>query len=329
MKNNEDRVIEWLRESLRERGNLLIGDDAALTCGTGRWVTTIDQQILNTHFTPSLSPQLVAQRLLAVNLSDLAAMGARGRYAFLALSCPAEYDVPSFLSGLIQSCAEHNVALAGGDIARSTTVTAALTLVGELPKRRKALLRSRARAGDSVWLGGIVGESALGRYLVQSGGHIEDESVKLPPKLELSSRLAPSARRAVRRHLQPSAQIELGQWLVMQKRAAAIDVSDGLSLDLARLCRESRVGAEIDAGKLPLARQAKALAAHLGKSALDLALSGGEDYVLLFALPSMVDPPAHFGCTRIGKFTRSREIFLRDKSSRRTLPAQGWDQLAE
>lgn len=326
--HHEDRLIEWLRESLRKRGNFLIGDDAALTSGTGRWVTTVDQQILNTHFIGSMSPQLVAQRLLAVSLSDLAAMGARGRYGFLALSCPPEYEVRRFFRGLLQSCDEYDISLAGGDISRSSTVAAALTLVGELPSKRKALLRSRARAGDSVWIGGTVGESALGRFLVRCGARLQGRSVKLPAKLELPPRLAASARLAVRRHLKPRAQLELGRWLVMQKRAAAIDVSDGLSLDLARLCRESKLGAEIDAAKLPLARHSKALADLLGESDLDLALSGGEDYVLLFALPSKVSPPVHFQCVRIGEFTRAPQILLRDRSGRRPLAAQGWDQFA-
>jgi thiamine-monophosphate kinase len=115
----------------------------------------------------------------------------------------------------------------------------------------------------------------------------------------------------------------------MQKRAAAIDISDGLSLDLSRLCRESNLGAEISASKLPLARQAQALASLLGESALELALAGGEDYVLLFALPPNLEPPAQFMCARIGKFTSDRHLFWREASGRHPLLARGWDQLAE
>jgi thiamine-monophosphate kinase len=139
-----------------------------------------------------------------------------------------------------------------------------------------------------------------------------------------SGKLRAAARRAVRRHLEPVAQLELGRWLGRRRRAAAIDVSDGLLRDLDRLCRVSGVGATVDASRLPTAPLFAELAGHCGLVASDLALAGGEDYVLLFALPPKVRPSLGFGAFEIGELRSGRGIRV---SGAPLPPRPGWDHL--
>lgn len=156
-------------------------------------------------------------------------------------------------------------------------------------------------------------------------------AVRLPPGWSDRGReagIAGSARRAVRRHLLPAPQLELSGWLARRPRAAAIDVSDGVALDLRRLGRESGVGAVVEAAALPLAAGFPELCRRLGRDPLALALGGGEDYVLLFALPPGRHPPARFGCRRIGEIAAGRRLTLVVDGRRRALPALGWDHLA-
>jgi thiamine-monophosphate kinase len=135
---------------------------------------------------------------------------------------------------------------------------------------------------------------------------------------------ASRARRAIRRHLLPQPQVELGYWLARRRRAAAVDISDGLLLDLERLCRASQVGAIIDGARIPLDRDLDQLADELGVEALDLALTGGEDYVLLFALPAGLQPPRSLGCSEIGSLTRGRGVRVR---GHKPPSVRGWDHL--
>ena len=151
---------------------------------------------------------------------------------------------------------------------------------------------------------------------------------RLPTDLGRAPAIRRAAARAVRRHLAPRPQLELGGWLARRRRAAAIDVSDGLAVDLHRLCRASGVGAEIDGDRLPVPPDLDLLADRIGRSPLQLALAGGEDYVLLFCLPASVRPPGRFGTSRIGKIVAGRRLTLTTGGRRRPLPPDGWDHLA-
>jgi thiamine-monophosphate kinase len=126
----------------------------------------------------------------------------------------------------------------------------------------------------------------------------------------------------------PRPQLALGEWLGKQPAGAAMDVSDGLARDLHRLCRESGVGARIEAGQLPLAARFNELCAALGAGAEQLALAGGEDYVLLFTLPEGLAPPIRSGCRRIGTITAGRRLTIDGSGGARRLPPDGWDHLA-
>lgn len=325
----EDRLIDWLR---RRPGTSLIGDDAAVLPPGGPFAVTVDQQIAGVHFPPDLDPALLARRLLAVNLSDLAAMGASPAWAFLTLAAPPGFDHRRFFTALLAACRRHGLQLAGGDLAQhSCATTAALTLLGTKEKNSRWLRRDGAAPGHDLWLGGTVGESAAGRMLIESGARNvrgDGSRVDLPPAIESFSSLRDTARRAVRRHLRPTPQLELGRWLGTQPEGAALDVSDGVARDLHRLCRASGVGAEIAADALPFSSRFIALCKAIGADPLTLALGGGEDYVLLFTLPSGPIPPAALRCRRIGTITKNRAVSLFHQGVRRHLPDLGWDHLA-
>jgi len=322
----EDRLIAWLRRQTRERGEDLLGDDAAVLPASAPLVT-VDQQIAGTHFPGDLAPPTVARRLVAVALSDLAAMGAEPRHAFLALTMPHRFEPRPFLTALLAACDAFGVVLAGGDLARGPVLAAALTLAGRRVARGRIVRRANARPGDAVWVGGTLGESAAGRGLVARGARIAGRGVQLPAGFPATPDLRRAAGLAVRRHLEPRPQLDLGRWLAGRRRAAAIDLSDGLAIDLHRLCRASDVGARIDASLLPLPTAFDRLAAQVGRPAVRLALAGGEDYVLLFAVPPTVRPPARFTARRIGEIVAGRRLTLEQDGSRRPLPPSGWDHL--
>jgi len=305
----------------------LIGDDAAFLHLPGDWAITTDQQVAGTHFPAGLAPATLAHRAVAINLSDLAAVGARPRYAFLTLAAPVDFAVKPFFRALVTAGRKHGLELAGGDLARSDQLRLSLTLLGQRPARSRWLRRSAARPADLLWLGGTVGESALGQRLLARRARTASGRVAVPKSIAHDRALTQAARAAVRRHLEPTAQLELGYWLGKRRRAAAIDLSDGLALDLTRLCRASGVGAIIERDGLPLPRDGERLAAALGEDMEKLALGGGEDYILLFALPPSLSVPKEFGCTPIGVVTADKRILLRSAGKLRPLKPTGWDHL--
>ncbi len=325
-RGGEDELIDWLKRRTAGRGEQLIGDDAAVL-PPGAWAVTMDSQIEGVHFIRGLDEAIVARRLLAVNLSDLAAVGASPRYAFLALAAPSDFDHRRFFSALTKACQSCSLTLAGGDLSSHSRVTAVLTLLGDRPEDRRWLSRAGALAGEDLWLGGTVGEAAVGLILLQRGMPPTGPSSRNSDQLGLPNALLEAARRAVQRQLAPRPQLELGSWLGSCPSGAAIDISDGLGRDLHRLCSLSGVGAEVVLENLPLATGHKRLARTLGCDWRQLALAGGEDYVLLFTLPAGTQPPGRFGCTRIGSIV-DQGITLRTASRSVSLPASGWDHLA-
>jgi thiamine-monophosphate kinase len=325
----EDALIDWLR---RQPDTSLIGNDAAVLPASPSnipFAVTVDHQIEGVHFPSGLAPDVLARRLLAVNLSDLAAMGASPAYAFLALAAPTGFDHKRFFTALLAACRRYGLPLAGGDLAQNPHgVTAVLTLLGTKEESSRWLTRDGARPGHGLWLGGTVGESAAGRILIERGARLAGRRVDPPPGFEAFSSLRGEMGRAVRRHLQPSPQLDLGRWLGTQKDGAAMDVSDGVARDLHRLCRASRAGAEIEAESLPFPRRFTRLCETIGADPIALALGGGEDYVLVFTLPAGLLPPGEFACRRIGTITERPGVFLVQNGKRRKLPDLGWDHLA-
>lgn len=329
---DEDSLLRWLRGRLaRERKSggdrldgELLGDDAAKIPARADLAITMDSQIEGVHFSRGLAPEIVAERALAVNLSDLAAMGAAPKYAFLSLTAPPDFDRRAFFRSFLRCARRHGLTLAGGDLSRAPHVQVVLTLLGE--RRGRFLERAGASPGDVIYTGGEIGVSGLGLRLIAAGASLAaGRRVVLPDFLE--KRFHAAARRAVLRHLLPRPQVALGGELAGRKTGgAALDISDGLAKDLHRLCRESRVGAVVDAAALPMPAGCRRLARRLGEDWLALALGAGEDYVLLFTLPREEAPPA--GAVAIGRIERGQRIFLVREGRKEPLPPLGFDHLA-
>lgn len=313
------------------RVQLGIGDDCALLRlrrGEEAAVTT-DLSIDGRHFRLAWHPaESIGHRTLARGLSDLAAMGARPVAAFLSLGLPRELTsagrtggwVDRFFDGLFALASACDTPLAGGDLAESPVALADVVLVGAVPRGR-ALLRSSAKSGDQIYVTGALGGSAAGLVrlagfsAVASSG-ARNRRLRIPAGF--AAELSP--------HLYPQPRIPQGLWLRRRAlAAAAIDISDGLSTDLAHICEESGVAAEVDADLLPVHASAT----------LEQALHGGEDYELLFtALESAQIPASIAGVavTRIGRIVRPRNdrptITLITGRQRQPLTPLGWEHFS-
>jgi thiamine-monophosphate kinase len=246
-----------------------VGDDAAiLECPPGtQLVATTDTLVAGVHFPSSVPPAAIGHRALAVNLSDLAAMGARPAWALLALTLPAadERWLGEFAAGFSALARAHEVALVGGDTTRGP-LTVTVQLLGHVPHGR-ALTRAGGRAGDALFVSGAPGDAGAGLA-------IEQGRLNAPPEA------APYLRE---RFLLPTPRVALGERLREYARAC-IDVSDGLLGDAGKLAAASGVGLEISYALLPVSRP---LVQAVGPDAArELALSAGDDYELVFA----VDP---------------------------------------
>jgi thiamine-monophosphate kinase len=223
------------------------------------------------------------------------------------------------------ACARYGIELAGGDLAGNDRITGSLTLLGQRPAGGRWLERRHGRPGDNLWVTGDLGLSALGRQLIAAGARRQGNRVDLPPGLRLDRAESTLARRAVRRHLTPTPQLQTGLWLGRRRRAAAIDVSDGLAIDLHRLSRESGVRARLDARRLRVHRAFAGACAKLSVDPLAMVLGGGEDYALLFAISPRVQPPPALDCRRVGRLEVGSGVTLNQNGKSQSIPALGWD----
>lgn len=289
-----------------------IGDDCAvlrIPRGHEALITT-DFSIEDVHFRRAWHPpEVVGYRCLARGLSDIAAMGGEPLAAFLSLALPRKLPqrwVDRFMQGLLGLANQFNVALAGGDTAESTAgVLADIVVVGSIAKG-EAILRSTARPRDRVYVTGELGggSAALTEFMTGRKPRPQD----FP------------------RHFHPLPRIAVGGFLRRHRLASAmIDLSDGLSTDLAHICGESGVGAEIFENAIPRMPMCKAG----NEVALKHALHGGDDYELLFTAPQRKRVPSEIAgvpVTLIGQITRRRRLVLiHPNGSRSTLRPQGWE----
>ncbi|MGD9616763.1 MAG: thiamine-phosphate kinase [Alphaproteobacteria bacterium] len=254
-------------------GGLGLADDAALVeCAAGRClVVTVDAMVEGVHHLPDDPPELVAKKLLRVNLSDLAAKGARPLHYLLTTALPASFDddwVARFAIGLAEDQRHFGVDLLGGDsVATTGPAVLSLTAFGDVASGSE-IRRSGARAGDRVWVSGTIGDACLGLKLLRGE----------------YAHLAPAERTMlVARFQLPEPRIALGPRLVGIAHAMC-DVSDGLIADLGHICDASGVAASVELGSLPLSAPASRLAEREPGLPALLATSG-DDYELLFAAP--------------------------------------------
>ena len=300
-----------------------IGDDCAvlrLPRGHEALVTT-DFSLEGVHFLRDWPADAIGHRCLTRGLSDIAAMGGEPIAAFLSLALPI--DLPQswadgFLRGLLKLARKHNVTLAGGDTAQSPVgVLADIMVLGSLPRGR-AVLRSGARVGDDIYVTGLLGGSAavLEKLLGRKTGQTATAS-RSRAKLTLEQRS----------HFYPQPRLAVGRFLRDRKLASAmIDISDGLSVDLAHICDESDVGAWISEAAVPCPPNAT----------LEHALHGGDDYELLFTVPGTRSArmPAEIEgvpVTYIGTIVKQKGVWLvdREMSSRRPLEPKGWQHFGD
>ncbi|MGB6960442.1 MAG: thiamine-phosphate kinase [Candidatus Acidiferrum sp.] len=304
----------------RNRALLLgIGDDAALVkCASGfDEILTCDWFLEGTHFLRDRHPpDSVGWKCLARAVSDVAAMGGVPRCFLLSLALPVMHTgswLEKFLGGLRRAANRFGCPLAGGDTTQRHEILINVTVVGEV-RTGHAGLRSGARQGDVLFVSGQLGEAELGlEQIRRTKGRVNGQDPIL------------------RKHLYPEPRLALGRWLREKRLASAMmDLSDGLSTDLPRLCKASGVGARIEASTIPLVHQPKARRKS-GLHLLSLALHGGDDYELLFTVPraKLKQVPHSFQgipIAAIGEITKKRSLVLIDDEGRSaTLPNRGWD----
>jgi thiamine-monophosphate kinase len=275
----EFELLAKLRERLPQNGprvELGSGDDAAVTIPGGATATSVDAIVEGVHFRRGeVEPKTVGRKALATALSDLAAMGAEAGEAYVVLGAPADLGEEEFLAlldGLLAVASETGTTLAGGDVTRAPALTLAVTVVGHAPGPESLVTRGGATPGDLLVVTGELGGAAGGRLLLDD------------PALA-SAVSETTAERLRARQLDPTPRLRSGRALAAAGARAMIDLSDGLAGDAGHVAHASNASLRIDAGSLPLAKGVAEIAAAAGQDPLQLAVSGGEDYELLAALP--------------------------------------------
>lgn len=333
----ERDIIAYVRGLAEGKGAQLvrgIGDDCAVIRHGGGKVLLLTTDMLteSVHFDLAWHPAAALGRKAAsVNISDVAAMGGRPLVALLSLAVPAGLQAAflnDFLAGFTARLAEYDTLLVGGDtVASPDRLTISVTVVGEASEAQ-VLYRTGAGPGDLIWVSGSLGAAAAGLDLCRlqkAGRAIAMEGY----------------HGLLAAHLDPEPQVQLGLMLAASGLVGAmLDVSDGLATDLAHLCKESGVGAEVFVEQLPIPSPVRELAASLNRSALDWAVRGGEDYQLLFTSPAECEHELrrlvaersgrHICC--IGKVVTGDGVFLcqsgTEGMSRRPIAYQGFDHFS-
>jgi thiamine-monophosphate kinase len=284
-----------------------IGDDAAVVEPERNRleVLSVDALVEGVHFDRAFTPAAaIGHRALAVNLSDLAAMGAAPRICLLSLALPAGWPVREFdgmIAGLTALAARHRMHVVGGNLTRSPGPLLVDVTVSGTVKRRQVLTRAGARPGDELFVTGSLGAAAAGLQML-----------KVDPMAEPSGV-------CVRRFLYPEPRVQTGKLLGRNRAASAcVDLSDGLADGVQQIAGRSGVGAVIDAGALPIEPAARAWFEERTGDATMAALTGGDDYELLFTVRprarrrlSAAERRGETGMTRIGVCTAERAVVLR------------------
>jgi thiamine-monophosphate kinase len=317
----ERRVVSRIRRAFGEkRADVLlgIGDDAALVKGPARLLLTTDILVEDEDFRrDDHPPRLLGRKALNVNLSDIAAMGGRPRHALVGMALPGDVEeswLRSFMAGFRSAARDAGVALVGGDLSQADRIMISVTVTGEA---NCPVTRSGARPGDGIFVSGTLGDAAGGLRLLEKGG---------------IRGVVKAVRPLVKAFLDPAPRLDLGALLARRKLASAmIDISDGLSVDLAHICEESGAGAEIEASRIPIS----AALDFLARDPLAMALNGGEDFELLFTvrpakLAAVERLSKRYQLTRIGVITAGKRILLVGPGKKKKiLRAKGFEHFAD
>jgi len=287
-------LIESIRKNciaLREGVVKGIGDDCAVyESSPGRvFLLTTDMLVEDVHFLlSSITPFQLGRKAIAVNLSDIAAMGGNPLLALISLGIPPERaveEIHELYRGMRDICGRYAVSIVGGDtVAAHGTLIINVCLIGEADER-EVLYRSGARPGDKIYLAGVVGDSAAGLAILRG-------EITAPESL---------AAHFLKAHNEPDPLIETGRTIAASRLASAmIDLSDGLVADLGHIAEESGVGSLLFEDKIPLSHELKGLTNYADITPLDFALSGGEDYALLVTVPAENTREFEQACQRKG-----------------------------
>jgi thiamine-monophosphate kinase len=304
---SEDDLIARIRRLFPRAG-----DDCAVV---GRQVLTMDMLVEGVDFTPDFAvhapARLLARKSLAVNLSDLAAMGAKPTIALVAMGGPDERRLGELIEELAVAARGFGIEIVGGDLSRAETLVIAVTALGEVDR---PLLRSGARRGDRIYVSRPLGGAAAGLHFLQH-----------PPE-NPGFAMRELIESAIRRQLDPEPEVELGQRLV-GIATACIDISDGLSTDLHHICDASGCGAEIERIRIPVFPDLQGAGPQLGVDVRNAVLHGGEEYALLFTSPlreSELSARTGRPVYAIGRIVEEKGVRLDGEQ----LPPRGWDHFS-
>jgi thiamine-monophosphate kinase len=340
-------LLDQIRKSFCKKSKNIvvgIGDDAAVVKPLGKnLLVTTDMMVEGVHFDLHFTtPYQLGFKLISVNVSDIYAMGGKPFYLLLNIAANKNTNtkfIDRFFDGVKDALTLYDTILIGGDLsATNIGISLSATLIGYVKKHIK---RSGANIGDKIYVTGYLGDSACGLELLkkikrpvplENKGQRKQNTPSLPPqggefKLRtLCSELLKGLSWKVvepllRRHLMPEAR---DPKRFRKDATSMIDISDGLLIDLTRLCNEGKIGARIYIENLPVSPELKQAASHLGISAIKLALSGGEDYELLFtALPNKKTKAF---C--IGEITESERVIVDNSGRERPLVPEGYQHFA-
>jgi thiamine-monophosphate kinase len=315
-------LLDKIRKRFRTRARGLIlgiGDDAAVVVPDGSTLVTTDMMVEGVHFDFSwTTPFQLGFKLISVNISDIYAMGGKPQFVLLNFaahgSCTLQFFT-NFFDGIEHALDTYGVSLIGGDVSASDRLMLSVTAIGSADA---VVRRKGARIGDRIYVTGTLGDAACGLELLKKLNRTVDLKKGGCYGLPLRWR---TAAPLMRRHLMPLARDSAA---VRAHATAMIDVSDGLLIDLGRLCRESGVGARVRIPDIPLSDELKQAASVLGLSAVGLALSGGEDYELLFT----ASPKRKIDANCIGEIARSGIVVMDDAGRRINIAKKGYQHFA-
>lgn len=286
-----------------------IGDDCAVVMVGGKvWAAASDMLVAGRHFKGWAAPEDVGYKAVAVNVSDVAAMGGTPRFVLVSGAAPDPEVALGVFEGVAEACSQYGVYPIGGDTTRADALTVDVAILGELDA--EPVLRSGARPGDLLAVTGELGASAAGLLALEEGRE--------------------GFGRLKARHLRPRPRVGAGRAAARLGAGAMIDLSDGLASDVRHVCERSRVGCTVDLDRLPVSEDTRELAASLGRDAMELAATGGEDYELLVSAPERVlealGETAGVPVTIVGEVTESG---IRFRHGGRTVEGlAGWDHFA-
>jgi thiamine-monophosphate kinase len=287
-----------------------IGDDCAvLRLGKTSWVAASDMLVSGHHFKDWATPEDVGYKAVAVNVSDVAAMGGTPRFVLASGGAPDPETALRCFEGVMEACEEFGVYPVGGDTTRAGALTVDVAVLGELSA--PPVLRSGARAGELLAITGELGASAAGLLALESGGA--------------------GWERLVSRHLRPKPRVGVGRVAAGLGVGAMMDLSDGLASDVRRVCGRSGVGCVVDLDLLPMAEDTREFVSYLGHDPEELAATGGEDYELLISAPGPVldalTRSTGVPVTVIGEVTAGADVVFR-RAGEPVEDLSGWDHFA-